>query len=541
MRQIPKIVWWITALHVLLLATYSILLPTFRAPDEPHHVDLAHLFADDLRYPAWDERNIGSGVQRSLGYVHFSDGSTGLSEDNAPPRDERPSFDDLEPLPGQTSVNQLPQHPPLYYVLAGGSERMAELVVDEPSFDRETWFYRLVSVLCVAPLPLIIWCTSRRLGAPTAVGVAAAIVPLAIPQLTHIGSAVNNDNLMFLWFWLLTPLALRLADGDLRPQVGVMAGVITGLGVFTKGFALVLPVWILAALLVALRRGGRERLRAVTVTGALYGLCTMALGGWWWVRNLVLYQSLSPSRISELVPKADNVDVELDTFIQRWSYLTTRRFWGDFGWFDVHIPTLAFGLATVVCLVGIVMACTRPDRVAASPLGNRLLLASPLLLLVATQFAFAFRGYLITGRLPGMQGRYWFGAIAGAAVVIALGLANLRPGWVRRLPLAVLAGAAVMQAVGAYTILRHYWGPGGTPFTDRLRAVTAWAPLPGELIGFGALLAVIAAAGTAAQLLWLAFGRSAVEDGSPPPASGADREPAVETARVPAEQATAAG
>jgi small subunit ribosomal protein S36 len=534
-RQIPKIVWWITGLHVMLLLAYSILLPTYRAPDEPQHVDLANFVAEDLRYPAWDERDISPGVQRSLDYVDYFDGSAHLTTDAATPRSQRPSFEDLETPPRDTSLNQQPQHPPLYYLLAAGGGRALELVVDEPSFDLETWLYRLVSVLCVAPLPLIIWCTARRLRAPTPVGVAAMLIPLAIPQLTHIGSAVNNDSLMFLLFWLLTPVVIRLADGDLRPSTGVVAGVITGLGMFTKGFALVLPVWVLAALLVALHRGGRDKLRAATIAGALCGLCTMLIGGWWWVRNLVLYQHLSPSRMDELVPEAENVDVELGNFVQTWAYRTTRRFWGEFGWFDVHIPTLAFGLATAVCLVGLVVACTRRDRVAGTRLGDRLLLASPLLLLVGTQFAFSFRGYLLTGALPGMQGRYWFGAVSGAAVVIALGLANLRAGWLRWLPLTVLGAVVAMQAVGISTILGYYWGAPGSPVVDHVRAVIAWSPLPGELVGVGALLAAVVVSGSFVELLRLARGRSPTDAGSPPspPRQG-------EEATFPAEQAPTA-
>lgn len=506
LRRVPMIVWWITALHVGLLLAYSILLPTYRAPDEPQHVDLARVVSEDLRYPAWDDRDLSPGVERSFPLVDFSDGSRHLTTDAALPKDQRPSIDDLEEPPRPTSVNQLPQHPPLYYLVAGGAERLVEVATGDPSFDLETWLYRLVSVLCVAPLPLIIWHVSRLLRTPTAVGVAATLVPLAVPQLTHIGSAVNNDNLMLLAFWLLTPVVLRLAGGDLRPRTGVLAGVITGVGLLTKGFAMVMPLWVLAGLVVALRRGGRARLQAAVGAGAVCGLCALAVGGWWWLRNLVLYGQIAPSRFDELLPPSDDVNVRWGNFFQAWAYRTTRRFWGDFGWFDVALPTLAFAAASVVCVVGLAMACARRDRVAETPVGDRLLLAAPLLLLVVLQLAVALNGYLETGQMPGMQGRYWFGALAGIAVVVALGLANLRPSSVRLLPLALFTGAAAMQGVAVWTLVHHYWGaPTGTPLTDRFRAVVAWAPLPGEVIGVGAVMAGIVGVGTLVQVTGLAL------------------------------------
>lgn len=60
-RRMPAIVWTVTALHVTAFLAYSILVPTYRAPDEPLHVDLAHDVSEELDYPAWDERDTGSG------------------------------------------------------------------------------------------------------------------------------------------------------------------------------------------------------------------------------------------------------------------------------------------------------------------------------------------------------------------------------------------------------------------------------------------------------------------------------------------------
>jgi hypothetical protein len=513
-RRVPAVVWWISALHVTLLLAYSVLLPTYRAPDEMLHVDLAHVFSEDFHYPAWDERDTGAGILHSLNIVQFHTGSRHLEESAAPPKDDRPSIDELDEQPRPRGINQLSQHPPLYSVVAGTLERGVELVTGDPigAFDVEAWFYRLVSILLVAPLPLIIWTVGRRLGLPEPVGIAATLIPLSIPQYLHMGSVANNDSLLILLFWLLTPVILRLADGDVRARTAALAGLLTGLALYTKGFALVLPLWVLAALLVALRRLGRAHLRQVTLAGLTYSAMSLAFGGWWWIANLVRYDDPSPSRYRELVSPIESDVRDYGSFFEGWSSATIRRFWGEFGLFDVHIPGVAIRAASAVVIVGLVVACARRDRVAGSPIGTRLLLAAPIILLVAVQFGLALRAYVELGRMPGLQGRYWFGALAALAAIVALGLANLFRRGVRWLPLAVLAGGVAMNVLAVKTILGFYWAAPGASITSQVQAAVAWAPLQGEVLAVGAAVGAVIAVVTILYLLV-----TAVRPGGAPP------------------------
>jgi small subunit ribosomal protein S36 len=325
---------------------------------------------------------------------------------------------------------------------------------------------------------------------------------------------------------LLAPVILRLADGDVRARTAALAGLLTGLALYTKGFALVLPLWVLAALLVALRRLGRAHLRQLTLAGLTYSAVSLAFGGWWWIANLVRYGDPLPSRHTELVPPIESDIRNYRDFLEMWGTITTRRFWGDFGWFDVHIPGVAVTAATAVVIVGLVVACVRRDRVAGSPIGNRLLLAAPIILLVAVQFTLALRAYILLGRMPGLQGRYWFGALAALAVIVALGLANLFRRATRLLPLAVLAGAIVMNGMAVATILGHYWGAPGSAIKSRVEAMVAWAPLQGEVLVVGAAVGAIIAVATVANLVLIA-----VRSGVPPTEPGG-RAPSWSAERV---------
>ena len=201
------------------------------------------------------------------------------------------------------------------------------------------------------------------------------------------------------------------------------------------------------------------------------------------------------------MPPVESDVRDYGNFFEGWGSATIRRFWGEFGWFDVHIPGVAIRAATIVVVVGLVVACVRRDRVAGSPIGNRLLLAAPIILLVAVQFTLALRAYIELGRMPGLQGRYWFGALAALAAIVALGLANLFRRGTRWLPLAVLAGAGVMNALAAHTIFAFYWAAAGSPFSSQVRAAVAWAPLQGEVLAAGAAVGAVIAVVTVVQLV----------------------------------------
>jgi hypothetical protein len=531
---VPAAVWWITALQLTTLLLYSVLLPTYRAPDEPHHNDLAHQFSETFHYPAWNKAETSRGIVNSQRLTPMR-GENHLTADEAAQRRTRPSLDALDRLDGPRGINHLAQHPPLYYAVAGTLERGAQIVtgIDHPAYDLEAWFYRFVSILLVTPLPLLIWVTGRRLGLPRAVAITATLVPLAIPQFLHIGAAANNDSLMWLLFWLLTPLVLRLADGDLRPRTAALAGLVTGLALYTKGFAVVLPVWVLFAFGLAWRRLGKEATARLTVDGLIYSGVAFATGGWWWLVNILRYGEPLPSRYGDFVKPVAATGRDYDNFVRSWATLTTRRFWGDFGFFDVHLPTTVVTVATIVLLTGIVACLVRRDQMAGSPIGNRLLLAAPLLLLVAMQFGGTLRAYAHLGRYPGLQGRYWFGALAALAVAAALGWANLIRRWVRWLPLAVLAAVGLMNLCALATILPFYWGSPTDGPVDRLRALIAWSPFSGRVLVAGAVVGSVAAVGTAVQLLMVGDWGDRGGPATPPAVPGPENPTAVRASAVP--------
>ena len=502
MLGVPAAVWWVTATFVTLLAAYSLVTPIYQAPDEPQHVDMAEAVSEDMSYPQWDARRIDEGVQRGISLAGVEARPTIMFYEEALPRDERPSNEELGERPLGTRLNQLAQHPPLYYAVLGVTDRIADVLIPgDPfhSYDQQAWFYRAVSLLMVAPLPLLTWITARRMGVPRPVAIAATMLPLAVPQLLHIGASVNNDNLFALLMWCLTPVLVSVARGDLRMRTLSLAGLIVGLALFTKGTGLVLPAWVLLASVVGWFKAGRPGLDTLLRPVAACCGLVAALGGWWWVRNVLVFGEVAPSTEYARFSDTNGRDTSVTRWVHAWAYGTNKRFWGQFGWLEVQITPKVFVPATIVAIVGLVLAFRpRPFGVA---LSDRLVLLAGWPLIAALTAYNAYKLYEDSGQFPLLQGRYWFGAMVAFAVLIALGLSLFSGRAPRWMPIAVVPVIAVVQVVAIGTIAGYYWGPPGTSVNDRVRTMIVWSPFPGDLLVTGFVVAVLVVAGTLVALV----------------------------------------
>lgn len=511
-RGVPRAVWLILALHGALLALYSVSFAPFRGPDEPQHTDLVRHVAAEREYPRFDERKLGVQIWNAFGIVRFdvpAVRSRDLPEEAAPPRPERPGFDELgsatDVIPDES--NQLPSHPPLYYVLAASVSYGANQIWDDIAFDQEVGLLRLFDALMVLPLPFLAWATARRLGAGWNVALAASVAVLAVPQLHHIGASVTNDGLLTLLIATTTLLVARIATGDRSWRTAALIGVVSGLALLTKAFALFLPLWILMAFGVAVKRGWTARAAAPRAAVAL-GLA-FVVGGWWWLRNLLVFGQIQTG-IKLLAPAPAGFEPDVGWWLGRYLTLMPWRFWGAFGWLDVYIPALLAIVATVALIGAVLYGVGRG--------GDRrpelLLMVVPAAAIAAMVAIGAFQGYLRTGFDEGLQGRYLFPGLVGLMVVAAWGL---RGRWA---PLAVLGFAGVMQVVALRTILRFYWGGDGP--LQEVASVVAWSPWHPAVLGIGTVLAVAVAALTVLQLR-----REALPQGPPPAQSAPPRsEPA---------------
>lgn len=500
-RGIPPAVWLVTVLQLLVVVALTALFPNFRAPDEREHADLIVQVARGEAWPWPDPGTLP--LSRGSAAASYTvsgriPGPLHLADERLPLRELRPTYDEAGGLAPDSRLNQLVQHPPLYYVLGAGALALYPGWADAP-FDRVFVVLRLWNALLLAAVPLLLWATARRLALPEPVPLLAALAPLAVPEYLHTASSVNNDNLFVLLAAILTLLLARVVTGDTGWRTALAVGALASLALLTKGFGLMLPAWIVLAYVVAAVRyrrfGVLLRLAvALVVSGA--GLA-------WWYRNTVLYGVLQPSGYSVEPPSrpavyswSDGGAHWLSTLADK---MTTLFFVHDQTGVGGHNATwtmayIALALGVLATLVTLVRGPLRR--------ADTLVLLAPTVGLLGIVALGTWQLWAATRLTGGMQGRYLYGGIAGLAVVVAAAAGAL-PMRVRRFaPLALLAFAGVIHAFYWIYTVQLFWLPsdgrdGLAAWTAAAGAIHNWYALPPVFLG----VLGIALLGTAVALV----------------------------------------
>jgi len=487
--DVPVLVWALVALHVALMLSFAMLYPAMYGYDEPQHVDMAYAYSKGHGVYDPGERWLSTGVRNGERGPSYPP-SRPFTDHEILERDQRRSFDAQGgDTPYRDSLpNQMVQHPPLYYLLGAA-------VLDLPGvsgmgYDRQIWLLRMLSVLMLAPLPLLAWAAARALLGPGPPALVAAVLPLAVPGLTRIGASVNNDALMALVGSLLVYLLARVLAGDLRARTGALVGAVLLAGLLTKGFALVLPPVAAAAYLVAALRH-----RRFPVAPAALVVVLSAAGGLWWLRNLLAYGAVQPLGVGpenvEEILGPRRPGGTLADFVPAFVEQVSSRLWGGIGLAEG--PRLSPALTTgwsvaLVALVVVGVAVGAGGRWGRAALA---VLTLPALLTLLVVFAAAYSNYRNHGgSYVGIHGRYLYVGLVGLAVAFAVGLDRLArlagrhgPGLARRLPAMVLAAALLSQLVACKTIVGAWWTPARASglraeLGGALTGIARWSPFP---------------------------------------------------------------
>ncbi|WP_250290198.1 DUF2142 domain-containing protein [Frankia sp. CiP1_Cm_nod1] len=493
-RRTPGHIWLITAVFTFLLASWSVLVPQYHAPDEPNQVDAVMRLVQGYGWPRPGDAVVtpdGVGAIRASPFGSRSSPYeltvAPVPAHDAPPRSQRPAWRDLA-VPEQPAgyIQQMVQHPPLYYLVEAAILKTLPDSGDARRWDVTIGLLRMVSVLMVAPLPLLAHAAARRLCSRPVAATVAALVPCAVPQLVHIGSSVNNDNLLIGLGGLVTVAVAHVLRGDTSTRTACWIGLLTGLALLTKFFAVVLVPMAAAAYACARLRGARSRWPSAVLCGGLM----IAAGGWWWLVNILRWHTVQPSTPG--FPPGEYAGRDWGVY---WSWMSERlatRWWGSIGWYEADLPPalviIASGLLGGLAGWGLLRA---RDRARRTDLLFMLWPTTGLLVIIGGQAAAHLAR---TGHMTGVSGRYLFTGFAGVAVLAGAGAAALGPRLARWLPLAVLAAAAGIQLDAAWLVLGHFWRPAGGGPVAALRAMAAWSPWPaaGIAIVFGSALALAA-------------------------------------------------
>ncbi|MBM9433867.1 DUF2142 domain-containing protein [Flaviflexus equikiangi] len=458
----------LTVVYLAFLIAWAYATPAFRSPDAPMHYNSVMRVMEGGGWPEPGEADIDPAVLTvaiegglvaagapDLGWGHFYRLNGGLIVGTGQ------YLADTDPLPeaqrsipqftgeGSVGVDQMTQHPPLYYGIAAGFLTM--LGADSWQWDGQLLALSILSALMVMwVVPCTIY-TARRLGLNRRLSLLAGASILAVPQLAHIGSAVTNDSLYILMGSLLIAACAKVLTTTPTRRDVIMVGALLGLGLWTKGtfvgFGLVAGLSFLAS------RGALPWTRKLKY-GVSAGLLGVLVGGYWWVRNLVLYGVLQPSGFPNEAADWAGVEPRFSDFLAlAWTDLM-ESFWGKFGWLELPLPSALIIALTLIALImsACGLAAAREYRI---PL-LVLVLFVPLTIAVLT--IQGWLNYQHTGEVSGMQGRYPFPGIVALAVLVSWGHV-----WLRRVGGPRLAqaseslfaiGSPLVGLIGLWTMLR---------------------------------------------------------------------------------------
>jgi hypothetical protein len=491
LRRVPLAVWAVTGLFGVTLVWWTHLTPMAQAPDEASHASLIEHLADGHGYPDYDTFLPYDGGMNA--WVAHSTTVTTLTPEAAPARSARPSLEGWGGRSRWPYKNQIAQHPPPYYQASAAALRASRAITgpEDAPLDREWHLLRLGNVALVAPLPLLGWAAARRLGADASGAVAAAVAPLAIPQVTFIGGSVNNDNLLILLAGLLAIAVAQVLREDVRPSLALFVGALVGAALWTKAFALVYLPWIgLACGYLVVRR--RVSLRQGAVALGIASGAALLTGAWWWVGNHVRHGDAFPSILdAEFRRPAPGFEFDPVEYLREYVPTLVHGFWGRFP--SVEMTPVVVVVASAL-FAAAALAAVAPGRVgrpgpAAVPPGRAAAYATLIPLMAGLVLFLDWDRYRLSGLHAFMQGRYLFGALPVIMVVVGLGAARLLRA---RASLAILVLAAATQLDAVQAMLRALWAEPDASWTRSIEAMAAWSPWPpGALYALAALTAVV--------------------------------------------------
>jgi 4-amino-4-deoxy-L-arabinose transferase-like glycosyltransferase len=323
----------------------------------------------------------------------------------------------------------------------------------------------------LAPLPFLTFRIGKSLGATSSVAAAASFLPAGLPQLTHLGGAVNNDALTITLGAAVTWLALEFVTRRAVRGWAIGLGVTMTAMLWTKGTALPMLVVVAAAFLLRAKRFGVRR----TAGDALLATLCILPGLAWWVANVVRFGALQPDGYPksylDLLPKGH---ITLGHWLHGFFPGLTRSFFADFGWLEAPPPAVVTAVLSVAVLVLVLVGVVRCGPRWATALLAQLSWVMPLIAIMDTSHSASDR----IGALQGVQGRYLFVGVAAIAATVGVAVGG------RRVSAdSTNKDSATEESARPSRALTAHDGPGG---------VSGLSPRPAPLARIYALLPVLA-------------------------------------------------
>jgi len=422
-------------LFACIAAVYALLTPPFELPDEPDHLSYVNFLAERGELPnQYDAARavLREGHQPPLYYALCAM----LVRLNQPDRRV-----DVRPAPHRPPDPDAPEHIPIFRH------------VDTPIFPSEAdrmgfYLLRLLSVLMATLNVAVALRLFERLLKDEGQTAMASWMLIGLPQFAFISGGITNDNLANLMGTLIVYGFVRLLESPESMRVHAGLGLALGLGLLAKKSLLALLIGWALLMGWCLWRGYGDRRRmawGAVVTLAL----ALALSGWWFARNALLYGDLLGSEMERrTLPELVSEKSLLSRyFLASFWRVTLFSSIGIFGWMNVLLPDWVYALCMLLLLLALV-GLARGWR------GISVGLRWSLLWVLLNVMGLVW--YNLTYSQP--QGRLLFPVLPVGLALAAYGLGQwIPPARTRPALLGLTAFAALLHLLSWWTIYAFYY------------------------------------------------------------------------------------
>jgi len=468
--------WGIAALLVLVLVRgllWMALIPPLQGMDEGAHFASVQYIATEGRLPNRD----GPDASRYAYSDSLVVASGGMHVSAFAPTD-RPDYTaaaaaaltaaDAKAGTESGSAGPAAGYPPGYY----GPAALFYLASPGDTVS-QVYAIRLWSAVLGLVAILLAWMFCREVFPRQRWAQVGLVVAVALqPMISHQFAIVNNDALVivagFGGLWMGARLTREARAGRLM----LIAGIIVGLGLLGKPFAIgaAIPVaigWLLGKIHYRVKGW-----RALVGEPALAALGVAATYGLWLAVAAMIGISTSNSFPVDHVAGASGVRSylasQLDPSLAEFRELWINQYWGNFGWVDTPLPTtvqLAVWVFVRLIAVGVVVWLlvlpVRRFRTAGMAEIDRLIAVCVgfVVGMVALLYVIEFFYYKSSGQTNLLQGRYALMTVPALLALPGLLVARLSRGKVgSAIPmLVVTAGVFVLQAISVGIVVRHFY------------------------------------------------------------------------------------
>ncbi|MBZ0283546.1 MAG: glycosyltransferase family 39 protein [Anaerolineae bacterium] len=432
-----RLLYTILTGYVLLATIYSIVTPIFEASDELWHYPMVKYLADNgLQLPPQDPANPGpwrqEGSQPPLYYMLAAILTAGIDTSD------------------MDYVRRINPHADIGVVLPDGNVNMIVHRAEAESFPwRGTvlavHIARFFSIALGLGTVIVTYLLAREIfpDNPTII-LGATALNAFLPMFLFISGSVNNDNLSNLLGNWLTLLIVRLLKSTISPGIRtyLLLGLITGAGLLAKfNIGFLIPLVALVLLIVSWRL---RNWKPLVIGGAIAGGLTIAIAGWWYLRNMQLYgDPTGLNRFLEMVGKRAIPANVAQLWSERHSF--TQAYWGFFGGVNVPLPDLAYLIFNIIGGIGLIGAVIFIIYAGVNHLRTKLKSGFSINWLPAAITLIwpiiTFISYLRwTAETPASQGRLVFAALSSISLWMVVGLVWWLPVRFRPILMSIIAG-----------------------------------------------------------------------------------------------------